>query len=142
MLTILLKGSTRARTYTQADIEVKLELDPPNGDERAHLSGSRYSPGAPRVADWFDRVSGSSVRNQGAKDIADQMESYKEAAAGRAFGRCVKLIEGVDFEGAAGDRAPEVLLYHHGPDWLLRQIVGDLLRISQLSEHEVGNSKG
>ena len=142
MLTILLKGSTRARTYTQADIEVKLELDPPNGDERAHLSGSRYSQGAPRVADLFDRVSVSSVRNQGAKDIADQMESYKEAAAGRAFGRCVKLIEGVDFEGAAGDRAPEVLLYHHGPDWLLRQIVGDLLRISQLSEHEVGNSKG
>jgi hypothetical protein len=142
MLTILLKGSTRARTYSQGEITVRVELDPPNGDERAHLSGSRYSQAAPRVGDLFDRVSVSSVRNQGAKDIADQMESYKEAAAGRAFGRCVKIVEGVDFEGATGDRAPEVLLYHHGPDWLLRQIVGDLLNISQITDDEAGNSKG
>jgi hypothetical protein len=142
MLTILLKGAKRSRTYSQDDIEVRVELDPPNGDERAHLSASRFSQGAPRVGDLFDRVSVSSVRSQGAEDVADQMEAYKEDAAGRAFGRCVKLVEGVNFEGAAGETQPEVLLYHHGPDWLLRQIVRDLLNISQLDAAESGNLNG
>ena len=68
------------------------------------------------------------------------MEAYGEDAAGRAFSKCISILEGVKFEGDTSGSTPEELLYHHGPDWLLRRVVRDLLGMSSLSDQELGNS--
>ena len=140
MLNILVKSAVKAKTYSKDDIEIGLKLPPPNGSERSALARCRYARSGINTQLLLENLSIAQIREEGNDDVADKMQHQRENEAGYAFGQCVEVVSGVNFDGEDPRySSPAQLLYHYAPDWWLIQVVNDLLDISRLSTSAVGN---